>query len=255
MKTNVGSAGFEDHRFRGFALYAELLGRESFSSLLALAIDGRRRTPEEAAMLDDMAAVIAVADPRIWPCKLVRVASAHGSSLAGVAASTYILQDAWIGPYTCKTSAQILEEIARRCGHDPTREALVEELASQVAKRSRLLGFGVPVRPHDERVVALASRIAARGRAQLPYWRMTEKLIEVMRSERGLEPNIGIAFAAASLDLGFAGEHVGLLCTALWQLVPVANAAEGAEQAPAILQQLPLETIEYVGPAPRKSSR
>src|SRR5688572_24620645 len=136
MKTNVGSAGFDDHRFRGFSLYRELLGRESFAGLLALAIDGRRRTPEEAAMLDDLAAVIAVADPRIWPCKLARVASAYGSSLAGVAASTYLLQDAWIGPYTVKGSAQVLVEIAERCGHDPGREALVAELASQIAKRS-----------------------------------------------------------------------------------------------------------------------
>jgi hypothetical protein len=255
MKTNVGSAGFDDHRFRGFALYGELIGSESFAGLLALAIDGRRRTDDEARMLDDMAAVIAVADPHIWPCKLVRVASAYGGSLAGVAASTYLLQDAWIGPHTVGRSAATLEDIADRIGFDPSTSVLTEELASQIAKRSRLLGFGVPARPQDERVPALAARIRARGRANLPYWRLTERLIEAMRTERALEPNIGIAFAAAALDLGFASEHIGLLTTALWQIVPVANAAEGAAQAPAILQSLPLADVEYVGPAPQPTVR
>src|SRR5688572_21221615 len=166
MKTEVGSAGFEDHRFRGFSLYHELLGRESFASLLALAIDGRRRTPEEAAMLDDMAAVIAVADPRIWPCKLARVASCYGSSLAAIAASTFLLDDAWIGPWTVKASAQVLFEIARAL---EAGRSLEDALSDQIAQKNRVLGFGVPARPHDERVPALASRIRARGRDELPY--------------------------------------------------------------------------------------
>ncbi len=253
IETRVGDAGFDDHRFRGASLYRELLGSESVASLLALALDGRRRTPEEAAMLDDLAVVVAVADPRIWPCKLVRVASAYGSSLAGVAAATYAMDEAMIGSWTTQGPARWLQQIRARRGDDPAAEALAEELAAELGKGGRLLGFGVPARGRDERVIALSERIDARGRGGLPYWRMTQRLIALMRAERSVEPNISIVFAAACLDLGFDAEHVGLLATALWQPVTVANAAEGSAQQ--VLRTLPAESVEYLGPAPRKSSR
>jgi hypothetical protein len=245
MRTAVGSAGFDDHRFRGFSLYRDLLGVESFTAMIALAIDGVRRTADEAAMLDDLAAAVCVADPRIWPCKLARVSAGYGSPLAGVAASTYAMQDALIGPWTAQGAAEFLEA----CGTSASRE----ELSRQISAKKRVLGFGVPARGRDERVLALSERIKARGRETLPWWKVTEALIDLMRSERGIEPNISIAFAAACLDLGFAPKQIGLLATALWQLVPIANAAEGSEQS--VLQQMPFGTVEYVGAAPRATMR
>jgi hypothetical protein len=228
----------------------DLAGRESIAGLLGLAIMGRRLAPEECVVLDDLATVITVGDPRVWPLKLVRVASAYGGAMAGVAAGTISFAGARVGHPAAGLAAEVLakigERIAAACstGHETAEAILGDECNRLLADGGRPYGFGVPFRPRDERLVMLAERVAARGRGHLAHWRIFEQVAETIRRIRGLEPNVGLGAAAVCLDIGFTPAQIGPLITAL-----------GAEQAPASLQILPRGSVNYVGPAPRSSPR
>jgi citrate synthase len=229
--------------------------------MLILAIAGRRIDDGERAMLDDLAAVMAVADPRIWPLKLVRVVSAYGGCLAGLAAGLVNLEGALVGHPSTGRAAAVLVSLGELATANMRREGMSEELAivaachELVARGSRLAGFGVPFRRRDERVDMLTVRVEARGRAERPYWRLFARVTDMYRRTRNLEPNIGLAAGAVCLDMGFSLTQIGPIVTALGVSDLWCNAVEGAEQAPAILQSLPREHVQYAGPSDRVSPR
>ncbi len=76
--TRVGHAGWNDHRHFGKWVFSELAGNTSTAGLIALAATGRLPDESACGMLDDIAVILTVADPRIYPLKLVRLASSFG---------------------------------------------------------------------------------------------------------------------------------------------------------------------------------
>jgi hypothetical protein len=76
----------------------------------------------------------------------------------------------------------------------------------------------------------------------------------VVREVRGTEPNMGIAVAAAFLDLGLTTHQVGSLSSALMQHMFLAHAVEGSAQG-ASLRELPATYVDFIGQAPRSSPR
>jgi hypothetical protein len=226
-----------------------------------LAVGGRRLDPIERALLDDIAAVLTVGDPRVWPLKLVRLTSSYGGCLAAVAAVTVCFEGARVGMPTIGLAAEVLVGLHHRTratrdrGESPDDVALEEECKRLLAAGERLFGFGVPFRKRDERLDMLIERVAAHGRSELPYWRLFTRAGETFRRIRNLEPNVGLGIAAICLDIGFAPAQIGPLTTALGSTDFWANAVEGAEQMPPSLQMLPESSVRYVGPAPRCSPR
>jgi hypothetical protein len=258
LPTRVGLAQWGDNRFRGYSAANDLSGCETTTGLLVLAIVGRRVDEGERLMLDDMATVTNVADPRIWPLKLVRVTSAYGGSLAAFAAATVCLQGARIGHEMVGRAAEILRVLRDRllASEAPDSDEVLEVHCRQLlADQGRLLGLGVPFRPRDERVDMLVERVDARGRNALPYWLLFTRAADTFWRIRHVRPNMGLAAAAICLDMGFTPAQIGPLITALAAPAYWANAFEGAEQAPACLQMLPESCVRYVGPPPRKSPR
>jgi hypothetical protein len=132
---------------------------------------------------------------------------------------------------------------------------MLEPVGRRLTAGERLTGFGVPFRPHDERLLLVQKRIVEHGRQNLPYWRVMEAVIGAARQLRGLEPNVGIALGAACLDLGFTPPQISILCVAICQTEFLSNAVEGSVQQAAVLRLLPEDRIEYVGTAERKSPR
>jgi hypothetical protein len=90
----------------------------------------------------------------------------------------------------------------------------------------RLLGIGVPFRPVDERVVMLTERVQARGRADLPFWKLFLAFQVALERVKKLRPNIGLAAAALCLDLGFAPRECAILVASLGSTDFLANAVE-----------------------------
>ncbi|MET0594232.1 MAG: hypothetical protein ABW133_16135 [Polyangiaceae bacterium] len=261
LPTRVGHAEWNDNRFRGHSVAQDLASRETCTGLLALAIVGRRLGDVERAMLDDLATVMTVADPRVWPLKLVRVVSSFGGCLAALAAGTVNLEGALVGHPSTGRAAAVLVSLAELTAERLRRGGTTEELAMDGACRellsqsSRLSGFGVPFRQRDERVDMLTACVEARGRAELRYWRLFSRATEMFRRIKNLEPNIGLAAGAVCLDMGLTLAQIGPFVTALGMSDLWCNAMEGSEQAAEALQNLPRDTVRYAGPSDRVSPR
>jgi hypothetical protein len=120
---------------------------------------------------------------------------------------------------------------------------------------TRLPGFGVAARANDERVTAFDDWCSRTGVTLGPHWRLMRRIEAIATARRPTRVNISGATAAVLLDLGFTPTQIHL--PALFVAMPnfIANAAEGAEQAPAVLRELPTSVAHYVGQAPRRSPR
>ncbi|HEX7663304.1 MAG TPA: hypothetical protein VF407_02275 [Polyangiaceae bacterium] len=249
--THVAYAGWDDHDYFGKKLFGDLAGSTSYSALLGFALGGRTLTSDESAMLDDAAATLALADPRIWPLKLCRLGSAYGRVIPGIVVGNLCFDGNCVGPLPFSGAAAFMLEIEAL----DTDDAKVAAMSARIERDKRLPGFGVPFRDYDERVVALIECVKRRGRDQLPHWKAAQTTWRLLKETKGVPPNIGSAVAAVLLDCGFRPEEIGPLGFALMQSVMLANAFEGAAQAPEVLRKLPDDCIDYVGKPARTSPR
>jgi len=255
LETRVGLAQWGDNRFRGHSVANELVGSSDLWSLVALAVGHRRLTPLEAAILDDLATSGCAADPRIWPLKAVRLGSAYGRFTPGLIAGL-LATDGAHGPGSVRLCAESLLSIAAELGADGDDAALDAIVARRLGDAENPLhGFGVAAREHDERAVTFAKCLAKRGVAIGAMWRIFARTEASTRRVRGISANFGGTMAAILLDLGLGPAQIpAFVLTVLYPSL-VANAHEGAAQAPEVLRELPRGSVRYVGPAPRKSPR
>jgi len=256
QKTRSGHWGWDEHRYFGHAVFEELAGKQSFTGLLALSILGRRLSDEEVGVLDDMAGVLTLADPRIWPLKLTRVVASYGAAIPAIAAGLLMEEGARIGPSTTVGAAEVLRDFHATIGGRVEDEEHVRAVVdAYLAEHSFVWGFGTPYRSRDERLVAFRECMRRRGRDRLPHYRSMDAVAEVIRDARKSEPNIGIALAAVSLDMGLLPSEVGALVTALMQHMFFGHAVEEANAPNPALVELPEEYVRYTGRKPRATPR
>ena len=253
VKTLTAHMGWDEHRYFGRAVLEDLAGKESLTWLMALSILGRELPRECYAVLDDAAGALTLADPRIWPLKLTRLIAAYGSTIPAAAAGLLIEEQARIGPWACAKAAELLSTFEARIASQ--RGELGNVVKEYLAEHRFVWGFGTPFRARDERLVAFRACIARRGRSEGRYWRTLELVANEIRDARRTEPNIGVAIAAAFLDMGITPHEVGAMATALMQHMFFANAIEGAGESGHVLRLLPDECVSYVGREPRTSPR
>ncbi len=256
VRTRVAHAGWHDHRLRHRRLFAEVLGRADLTRLSVLALTGRDLDPDAAAMVDDLAVVTSVSEPRIWPLKAARLVASYGGTMAGFAAGCLWADRAQVGFWTCGLAAESLVALAAELGDgaaDPVRVA--DAVRRRLERGQVIAGFGVPFRDEDERMVALRRQVRARGRDGGRHWTLLGHLAETMRAERHLGANIGLGLAAVLLDLGFDAGEISVLAAQLGHHTFLANAHEGAIQGAPALRRLPDEAVAYVGAGPRPSPR
>jgi hypothetical protein len=255
LTTRVGRADWGDNRFRGHSVGDQLAGNTDLWSLIALAVGHRRLTPLERAVLDDLVACGCAADPRIWPLKAVRLASAWGHAAPGLCAGLLATNGAH-GPLSVRASAESFIEIAALLGEHGDDAKLEQIVAGRLADPERRFhGFGVAAREVDERSITFARCLERRGIASGAAWSLFVRIEATTRKLRGISANFGGTMAATFLDLGLTPAQLpAFVLTVLYPSL-VANAHEGAEQAPAVLRELPADAIEYLGVPPRTSPR
>jgi hypothetical protein len=257
LPTRVGHAEWGDNHAFGHSVARELLGRETQLGLVVLAVTGRRLNEAEVELLGDIAVAMTVADPRIWPLKLVRVVSAHTSALAAFAAGELCQAGAPIGHQAITVAAELLVQLRDELGaRAEESEFVVEHLRSLLAEGKRLAGLGSAFfRAVDERVALLSERANVRGRAELPYFRLFLRVQTALEQLSSPPPNAALAFAALCLDLEFSPEQSGLLAAVLCSADFLGNAVEGSRQAPGVLRELPARFLNYRGREPRSTPR
>ncbi len=254
LPTRVGRAQWGDNRFGGLSVMRELAGKASWWRIIARGVAGRDLTMRQCALLDDLAASACAADPRIWPLKAVRIGAAFGH-IAPALATGLFATDGLHGPASVTACSALLHAIAEELGDgdDDRLQQLVDRRLEATIRP--LPGFGVARRAHDERVVAFARCVDDRDAAELPWWSLLRRIESIAIARRQTPANIAGATAAALLDCGFTTPQSAALATVVMFPSLLANAHEGAAQAPAVLQRLPATAIRYVGPPPRKSPR
>lgn len=254
LPTRVGHAQWGDNRFFGQSVRDDLAGTSGIWDLVALAVGHAKLGDRERAILEDLSTASLAADPRIWAMKVVRLASAWGQLAPGICAGLLATEGVY-GPGSVRPCAELLLQLAAELGDgdDAALDAIVARVLA--APEARIPGFGVPAREQDERVTTVARCLERRGLEHLPHWSLVRRLETVMSKRRKSPLNIGGAYAALLLDCGFTPAQVQPVV--LFCVLPnlLANAQEGAVQAPAVLQRLPASTVRYVGAPPRKSPR
>lgn len=253
IHTRVAHAGFHDHRWFGHAVFGELLGDETALGLVLLSVRGRRATDEERALLEDLAVAVTVADPRIWPLKIARLLASYGGTMAGFGGAHLCVESDALGPWLADSAGHLLVDVGDAVDADDETFARVAREA--LRERPMPFGYGVPLRPEDERFLALRKRLELLGRTNLKWWRVQERLTRYMRAERKMQPNIGIGGTAMLLDMDLSPEQARVVTVFAMAHLFLANAVEGAEQRAEILQSLPVTSVHYAGPAPRVSPR
>jgi hypothetical protein len=253
--TRVAHAGPDDHRFFGHGVLGELLGHETETGLLAMAILGRRVTADEKGVLDALAVSLTAADPRIWPLKASRIVASYGEMLAGLAAGQLAMMGTYTGPRVIAGAAEHLARLCAALGDESREDRIRLRVVDHMNGGERLAGYGIPMREQDERLVALRAFMIRAGRSELPHWRAQESLSLAMWRDRKLAPNIGIGQAAALLDLGCTPAQAGALAISLIQQDFTSNAFEAAQQCSTAMQRLPDECVKYEGPPPRRTPR
>jgi hypothetical protein len=236
IETRVAHTGGDELRLRGYRVFGQLLGNTSAAQILILGMTGTLLDRDAALVIDDILVAMSSADPRLWPFKVTRLASAHGSVAAGVAATLLAGEGGMYGSNRLASATSWLAGLAQR--------GPLDDVAMAAVLREGAQGFGVLYRARDERFVALASQIAKRGREALPYWRLCMQAVRVARSELQLEAHVYLGLAALCLDLGLAPQAVAALSFILLFHDALANATEGAEQRPLILRALPWSSVE-----------
>lgn len=252
IRTRVAHHLVGDNRFFGSSIKS-MLGNETYTGMLAMAATGRRPTTEQRASLDELAAIMTSADPRIWPVKLTRLLASYGGTIVAYGAGQLTMENDQIGPWVIGHSASMLVELRAAVGDD---DALLNERVADFVKRTpRIIGYGVPLRTSDERMDMLVERMRLNGRDQLSFWKLQVALTKEIKRAKGLAPNVAVGLAAMLLDHGYAPRETALLTTFLMQAPFAANAAEAATQSEEIMRQLPDDAIDYVGQPPRVSPR
>jgi hypothetical protein len=253
--TRTAHWGWDEHRYFGHRVFEELTGRESLAGLVGLSILGRRLTPDEAGVLDDAAVVNTLGDPRIWPLKLTRTIASYGRIMPALSAGVLMLDGGRVGPDTGCEAAKVLHRFHAELAGSLEPERVQAVVAAYLRENRFIWGFGTPYREKDERLVAFRPCVERRGRHLLPYWKTMDAVAAVVRATRREEPNIGIAVAAITLDMGLEPEANGALSLSIMHHMFVAQAIEGTKPGHGALRELPPEYVSYRGRAPRVSPR
>ncbi len=254
VRTRSAHWGWDEHRYFGHRVFEELTGSESMTGLMALSVLGRRLPADCCGVLDDAAAALTLADPRIWPLKLTRVVAAYGSAIPALCAGMLLENEARIGPWAFIEASRVLLELHAAIGEAAGDATGVEAVVAEyLARHSFVWGFGTPFRGRDERLVAFRRCIQRRGRDVLPHWKTMEAVAGAVKKAKNAEPNMGIALAAALLDMGLEPQEILMLVVALMQHMFFAHALDGTRSDAKVLRELPAAYVEYDGRAARVS--
>lgn len=162
--TRVAKHLFGDNLYFGHAALGDLLEHETLSGLVAMGVSGQRPTDPQRPVLDAIAVLVNSADPRIWPLKLTRLVSSYGGVLAGYCAGQLAIEGGRIGYWVTGHAAATLAALRQAVGDcidEP--EAVAQAVGNLVRSGGRILGFGVPLRPSDERMDALRAYATRTG--------------------------------------------------------------------------------------------
>jgi len=255
VPTRVARAVAGGNEFFGYRVESAFVDEDAFWRGILLSIGAGPESFAHLPLVRRLAGCNFVADPRIWPLKISRVLSSYGNAIPALCGGNVFLEGARVGPVAARESADALASFVATYPEPWEGGDLEKELLRRLERGERLAGYGVAFRRLDERVEVVDRIVREEEREAGLHWRCSLAVEAILAKGRVLPRNVVSASAAALLDCGFTSRQIGLLMWYYFVPTFMANAMEGAEQAPEMLRELPAEAVEYVGPAPRRSGR
>jgi hypothetical protein len=256
LSTTVGRTIYDEHFYRGFAALRELLGADSFWSIMSLAVDGPRLDEKHAEIADAISVALLVPDPRLWLFKVPRLVASYGKAMAGIAAGQAFMRNASIGAEPFGRGVRFQRTAARELGEAATDFDAVQAYVDDLFEAGTFIrGFGVPGRPQDERGVHLERWYEQHGRPDSAAWTLYRDLKRAIAARKNLHPNIAGTTAPMWIEMGFDARQTLYMSNAAVLINMVANADDGELQSHAAYRRLPDSAIEYTGPESRVSPR
>jgi hypothetical protein len=196
----------EDHALRERHLFADVVGRWTFTQSAIYAMTGIELSASDAEMLDQFGNANLVVDRRAWPVAVARRIAARGGGYPAAVVGGIAMMGAPIfGGVSAEACARFL---LRARAAELEGRPVAELIADALSRKEHIMGFGRPVVGPDERVPILDGILRRHGRAELPYVTLVRAAEEAFVARKGLRSTAAAWVAAACLDLGMTPAHV-----------------------------------------------
>lgn len=250
----VGHIGNADNRFCGAAVFGELARQlVDTGELTARACGAGALSAIDRDVVRLIALALTSPDARVWPLKLARTLASYGNPQAGMYGAQLLNRNDTMGPGAIGSCARSLRWLRARVGDDARDEALAAAVGEHLAERGRIAGFGVPLRPRDERLLALHEALRDHPAIERPTWGFHLRVIAAVQARSAVEPNVVMPVAALALDAGIPAERCGIFGGLLMAHLFAAHAAEAAEHDGPWLQAMPASSLDDRSPPLRRS--
>lgn len=195
-----------DHGLRERYLFAEIVGRRSFTQTAVYAMTGLELSPHDAELFDRVGTINLQADRGAWPLAVTRRVAARGGGYASaVAAGTAMMGARLLAGEAAASCARYLRRVQEQVA---AGQPVAEVVAETLARKERVMGFGRPVVGPDERVPPMRAALAEHGRDGLPFARLLDEVEQAFAAQKGLRTTSAAWAAAMLCDFGLSPDCV-----------------------------------------------
>ncbi|HVV88239.1 MAG TPA: citrate/2-methylcitrate synthase [Kofleriaceae bacterium] len=198
--------GRRDHALRDRYLFADVVGQRTFFQTAIYAMTGVELPPRHASMLEQMANATLQADVSAWPLAVTRRVAARGGDYASAVLGGMAMMSS---PVLAGAAAADCARFLLRVDAAQDEGRLVADVVTDVlARRERVMGFGRPFVPVDERVEMMQKVLVEYGRDHQPFVTLLREVEAAFIAQKGLRTSAAAWAAAILLDFGMTPVQV-----------------------------------------------
>ena len=217
-----------DHELRGELVFRDLLGKQSFFQVAALAIAGIKLSARDAEYLEHLGVVTQLQDVRIWPLTVTRrVAMGRGGFAHALLAGLATMLNPNMAVQPVGAFMRFLDRVEAGVLAGRPIEEQLQEVAQ---RRERVPGVGRPALGPDERNRHVIDIVQRFGRHRGRSWRLALQVDEFFQRTKGQHINSAGLQGAILRDLGFSPTAATAMCV-LYFIVPILAHAVFAVEA------------------------
>lgn len=235
--------------FRGHDLHAELKDMD-WVELYVFGITGRRFSPEQLRLMHALWVYTSYPDARLWNNRVAALASSARSTGNLGAAAALAVSEAWI--YGRGNERQAISFYVRTRRRIESGDSLADCIAEEMARHSRIAGYGRPLINGDERIPPIMALARQLGLADGPHLRLAYEIEQfLLDSGRNLRINYGALVSAFGADLGLSPSEFYLFMFPSFLAGVQPCWIEASERSEGTLFPLSCADLDYAGPPPR----
>ncbi len=249
LETHMGGALLGDRVvFRGKDLHAEL-GERSWMELFVYGITGRFYDEATVRLLNYIWVSTSYPDPRIWCNRIAALAgSARTTAGLGIGAANTACEATLYGTRPLVSVFDLLQRAKEALAQGTS---LLDFLASEMAVRRHLFGYGRPLSSVDERVPRVLAFMDTHRIPVGEHLRLAFQIEDHLIARKQIRMNIAAVYAGLCADLGFTTEQFHLFISPLFIAGMPPCFIEALEQPEGAFLPIRCSRVHYDGQARR----